>query len=53
LQLELAKKYSLPVLLHIRGEEDENKFIEAFNDAYEIVKETGNNKGILHCFTGT
>jgi len=34
----------LPVLLHIR---------EAFDDAYEIVKETGNTKGILHCFTGT
>jgi TatD DNase family protein len=42
-QLELAKKYNLPVLLHIR---------EAFVDAYEIVKEAGNNKGILHCFTG-
>jgi len=34
----------LPVCLHIR---------DAFADAYEIVKETGNNKGILHCFTGT
>ena len=43
-QLELAKKYNLPVCLHIR---------DAFADAYEIVKETGNNKGILHCFTGT
>ena len=43
-QLELAKKYNLPVLLHIR---------EAFTDVYEIVKEAGNNKGILHCFTGT
>jgi TatD DNase family protein len=42
-QLELAKKYNLPVLLHIR---------EAFTDAYEIVKEVGTNKGILHCFTG-
>jgi Tat protein secretion system quality control protein TatD with DNase activity len=42
----------LPVLLHIRGEEG-NKFIEAFNDAYEIVKEAGIEKGVLHCFTGT
>jgi len=42
-QLELAKKYNLPVLLHIR---------EAFADAYEIVKEAGIKKGILHCFTG-
>ncbi|CAJ0651942.1 12365_t:CDS:2, partial [Entrophospora sp. SA101] len=43
-QLELAKKYDLPVLLHIR---------EAFADAYEIVKVAGNDKGVLHCFTGT
>ncbi|MCE8163752.1 MAG: TatD family hydrolase [Candidatus Moeniiplasma glomeromycotorum] len=50
-QLELAKKYDLPVLLHIRGEE-ENKFMEVFNEAYEIVKKTGAKKGILHCFTG-
>ncbi|KLL03246.1 MAG: Mg-dependent DNase [Mycoplasmataceae bacterium CE_OT135] len=49
-QLELAQKYNLPVLLHIRGEED--KFIDAFTNAYEIVKETGIKKGILHCFTG-
>nr|CAG8605066.1 5327_t:CDS:2 [Entrophospora candida] len=51
-QLELAKKYDLPVLLHIRSEEDKNKFLDAFTDAYEIVKETGIKKGILHCFTG-
>ena len=50
-QLELAKKYNLPVLLHIRGKE-EVKFIEVFNEVYEIVKEVGNNKGILHCFSG-
>jgi hypothetical protein len=45
--------------LHIRGEEtkkdeeDKDKFIEVFNDAYEIVKEMEIKKGILHCFTGT
>jgi TatD DNase family protein len=38
--------------LHIRGEENKDKFIDAFTEAYEIVKEVGNNKGILHCFTG-
>lgn len=57
-QLELAKKIGtirkcdLPVLLHIRGEEDEKNFLNAFNDAYEIVKEVEIKKGILHCFTG-
>ncbi|CAG8809944.1 33526_t:CDS:2, partial [Racocetra persica] len=35
-QLELAKKYDLPVLLHIR---------EAFANAYEIVKESEIKKG--------
>lgn len=43
-QLKLAKKFNLPVLLHIRN---------AFDDAYEIVKEQGITKGVLHCFTGT
>ncbi|CAI2182480.1 15125_t:CDS:2, partial [Funneliformis geosporum] len=43
-EIELAQKYNLPVLLHIRGEEEEPKFSEVFNEAYEIVKETGINK---------
>jgi Tat protein secretion system quality control protein TatD with DNase activity len=42
----------LPVLLHTRGEENEKKFMEAFTNAYEIVKEVGVEKGILHCFSG-
>lgn len=42
-QLKLAKKFDLPVLLHIR---------DAFEDAYKIVKEQGITKGVLHCFTG-
>jgi TatD DNase family protein len=51
-QLGLAKKYNLPVLLHIRGKENEDKFMQVFNDAYEIVKKAEIKKGILHCFTG-
>lgn len=43
-QLKMAKKFDLPVLLHIRN---------AFDDAYEIVKSEQITKGILHCFTGT
>ncbi|CAI2186716.1 18804_t:CDS:2 [Funneliformis geosporum] len=38
---KLAQKYNLPVLLHIRGEEDEKKFIEAFNEAYELFLDLG------------
>ncbi|CAI2197238.1 11858_t:CDS:2, partial [Funneliformis geosporum] len=45
-QLELAQKYNLPVLLHIRGKEEKPKFSEVFNEAYEIVKETGINKDL-------
>ena len=42
--LELADKYELPVVMHIR---------DAFDDSYAIVKESGRKKDILHCFTGT
>ena len=42
-QLQLAKKYQLPVLLHLR---------DSFDDAYNILKELEVNQGILHCFTG-
>jgi len=38
--------------LHIRSKEDENKFLDAFADAYKIVKETEIKRGVLHCFTG-
>ncbi len=42
-QLQLAKKLDLPVVVHIR---------DAWEDAFEIMNETGNEKVILHCFTG-
>ena len=42
-QLELAKKLDLSVVIHIR---------DAWDDAFAILKESGNNKVILHCFTG-
>ncbi|WNE41838.1 MAG: putative metal-dependent hydrolase YcfH [Mycoplasmataceae bacterium] len=42
-QLLLANKYNLPVLLHIR---------DAFDDAYEIVKESNISNGVVHCFSG-
>ena len=45
-QIDLAKKYNLPIVIHQR---------ECFDDVFEIVKsKNGNNlKGIFHCFTGT
>jgi TatD DNase family protein len=39
----LAKKYNLPVLLHVR---------DAFEEAYQIVKKVGSTKGVIHCFSG-
>ena len=45
-QIELAKKYDLPIVIHCR---------DAFNEIYEILKINNDDKlkGILHCFSGT
>jgi len=42
-QLALAKDLNLPVVVHVR---------DAWDDALKILKEVGNSKVILHCFTG-
>ena len=43
-QLELAKKYDLPVIVHAR---------ESIQDTYDIIKESGIRKGSMHCFSGS
>ncbi|PTX11389.1 TatD DNase family protein [Pontibacter mucosus] len=45
-QVELAKKYKLPIVLHTR---------DSFNETYEIIAATqdGSLKGIFHCFSGS
>jgi TatD DNase family protein len=45
-QLKLAKKFNLPVSIHMR---------DSFDEIYRIVKEenTESLTGIFHCFTGT
>lgn len=45
-QIQLAKKYKLPINIHCR---------DAFNEVFEVLeKEKGNElRGIFHCFTGT
>jgi len=45
-QIEWAKKYQLPIVLHVR---------EAFNEIFEIIDDTidENLTGVFHCFTGT
>ena len=41
-QIQLAKKYQLPIVVHVRN---------SFNETFEIVKEEhdGSLKGIFHC----
>ncbi len=44
-QIQLAKKYKLPIVIHCR---------EAFNEVFEILEEQKSEDlfGIFHCFTG-
>jgi TatD DNase family protein len=45
-QVELAKKHQLPIVLHTR---------DSFEETYEIIAaaQDGSLKGIFHCFSGT
>lgn len=43
-QLELAKKYNLPIIVHAR---------EASQEVYDIIKESGVRKGSMHCYSGS
>jgi TatD DNase family protein len=45
-QIELAKKYKLPIAIHVR---------ESFTEAIEIIEKLNdeNLRGVFHCFTGT
>ena len=45
-QIQLAKNYKLPIVIHCR---------EAFNEIFEILEEEKGDDlfGIFHCFTGT
>lgn len=43
-QLELAKKYDLPVIVHAR---------EASQEVFDIIKESGVRKGSMHCYSGS
>jgi len=45
-QLELARQYELPVVIHVR---------DSFNEVYRVLQETNDRKltGVFHSFTGT
>lgn len=44
-QIKLAKKYQLPIVIHVR---------DSFNEAIEVVEKLNNENlsGVFHCFTG-
>ena len=44
-QINLAKKYKLPIVIHVR---------DSFNEAIEIIERLNSSelKGVFHCFTG-
>jgi TatD DNase family protein len=42
LQMELAKKLQLPVIIHSR---------EDFASTYSVLKESGYNRGVIHCYS--
>ena len=45
-QIQLAKQYNLPIVIHCR---------DAFDEVFEVLKDEKDDKlfGIFHCFTGT
>ena len=45
-QIELAKKYQLPIVIHMR---------DSFDEVYKIVRKYASPElfGVFHCFTGT
>lgn len=45
IQIDLAKKHQIPIILHCR---------DSFQETYEIVNEMNDDKlmGVFHCFTG-
>ena len=43
-QLELSKELDLPVIIHSR---------EASQETFDIIKASGVNKGVIHCYSGS
>lgn len=48
-QLIIAKKYNLPVVVHIRDKEGEEK---AISDVYDLIKKHSPIKSMLHTYAG-
>ena len=50
-QIELAKKHSLPLIVHSRNSRDNTK--NAYAAILEILKQAEYSRGVIHCFGGT
>lgn len=49
-QIDLAKKYNLPLLLHVRDDRSKDpELIECWDEVFKIA---GDHFGILHCYSG-
>jgi TatD DNase family protein len=51
-QIELANEFDLPLMLHIRNN-DEDESRNAYNDALQILKKYSKVKGDVHFFAGS
>ena len=47
--IQLAKKLSLPLIMHCRGSND--NVAKAYDDMLAVLKEADYNNGVVHCFT--
>lgn len=47
--IQLAKKLSLPLIMHCRGSND--NIAKAYDDMLAVLKEANYNNGVVHCFT--
>ncbi len=43
-QMELAEKVNLPIIVHSR---------DAAKETFDMIRESGLNKGVIHCFSGS
>lgn len=50
-QLEIAVKYDLPVIFHVRGSKDTPN--DAFDDLFAILTDFEGVRGVVHSFTAT
>ena len=50
-QLEIAKRENLPAILHVRPNKNNDQNI--WDDLFEIIKNSGVEKGVFHSFTGS